>query len=331
MVGCLLAGCSMQPTTTSRSPAAVMTDAGSIPDSKRLRAAATLPSFVLRIGVEHLPPDQRTDLDPPRLETIGPPPQARLREEPAPRPTTLIDRAEQRWRDDLTQLEDPLAREALHFVSDMVEQDRNRARMEVGIPFFDLYVQDPDRGPLLASEEAMQADHQEWAQRHGPAMLRRPLRQLLRRLPIVQAFELEVDEFRSDNVPLSEPYENARDRRSSSGRVSMRVRTNDLSDPLEVAYVYSGVRLGTTQDTVKFGIDWDLTSRLTLAFRAHTMYTVNDKGMRADLSYRATERMSVHVAIGDDMDFLSTSSAYSLFESPMDGSPGLVLYAVHVF
>jgi hypothetical protein len=90
-------------------------------------------------------------------------------------------------------------------------------------------------------------------------------------------------------------------------------------------------RLGTTQDTCKFGIDWDLSARMTVGLRAYTMYTHNDKGLRADLSYRATERMSVHVAVGDDMDFLSTSSVYSLFESPMDGSPGLVLYAVHVF
>ena len=332
MVGCLLAGCAVQPTTTSRSPASGESDAvAQVPDSKRLRAATTLPSFVLRIGVEHVPPDGRSAADPPRLEAIGPAPHAPLAQEPEPKPTTLIDRAEQRWRHDLTQVEDPLAREALHFVSDMVESDRNRAQYEVGLPFFDLHDNDPDRGPLLASEEAMQADHEEWVQRHGPSLLRRPLRQLLRRLPIVQQVELEFDEFRGDNVPLSGPYEEARTDHDSMGRVSMRVRGSDMRDPLEVAYVYSGIRLGTSQDTCKFGIDWALTPRLSVELRAHTMYTRNDKGLRVDMSYRATERMSVHVAVGDDMDFLSTSSIYSLFESPMDGSPGLVLYAVHVF
>jgi len=53
--------------------------------------------------------------------------------------------------------------------------------------------------------------------------------------------------------------------------------------------------------------------------------------VRLDLAWRRSASTSVHVAVGDDMDFLSTSSLYSLFESPMDGSPGLVLYAVHVF
>jgi hypothetical protein len=54
-------------------------------------------------------------------------------------------------------------------------------------------------------------------------------------------------------------------------------------------------------------------------------------GFRVDLSYHPSLSTSLHVALGDDMDFLSTSSIYSLFESPMDGSPGIVLYAVHVF
>ena len=40
---------------------------------------------------------------------------------------------------------------------------------------------------------------------------------------------------------------------------------------------------------------------------------------------------AVRLAAGDDMDFLSTSSIYSLFEAPMDGAPGLLLYAVHIF
>lgn len=330
VMGCVLAGCATQPTTTSRSPASVLDAATPIPAPRHLLADAALPPFVLRIGVEHLPPDERAALEPPRLEAIAPSPAARPGpQEPPQQPTTLVDRAAQRWRYDLTQLEDPMAREALRFVSDLVEADRDRARQQIGIPFFDLYDVDPDRGPLLASEEALQADHEEWAQTHGRSLLRRPLRQLLRRLPIAQAVELDFDEFRSDHLPLSEPYEEAH--RDSAGRVSVRVRTGDLDDPLEVAYVFSGVRIGTSQDTCKFGINWELMRDLTLALRAHTMYTVNDKGLRADLAYRATPRMTLHMAIGDDMDFLSTSSHYSLLESPMDGSPGLVLYAVHVF
>ena len=78
-------------------------------------------------------------------------------------------------------------------------------------------------------------------------------------------------------------------------------------------------------------IDWDLSATLRLEVRARTDYRTNENGLRVDLSYRPNDGTSVHCAIGDDMDFLSTSSIYSLFETPMDGSAGLVLYAVHVF
>ncbi|MBL8754231.1 MAG: hypothetical protein JNK15_13095, partial [Planctomycetes bacterium] len=114
-------------------------------------------------------------------------------------------------------------------------------------------------------------------------------------------------------------------------RVSLRIHADDPKDPLEVVWVQSGVRIGTSQEFGKFGLELELTDRLHMELRARTGYETHEHDLRLDLSYRPSARTSLHVALGDDMDFLSTSSLYSLFETPMDGAPGLVLYAVHVF
>jgi hypothetical protein len=327
---CLLAGCVVQPTSP---------DPTSSPSGATNRVAAGgmgLVSLVPRIGIEHLPPDEATAsadavprVDAQPKELPRPPVHRRQeripeRREPAARHTWSMN------AEDLAAIDDPIARETLRFVHDLVEADQRRVRDEVALPFLALEAPDYDRGPLLYSEEALHAAQGEWAQQHGPSLLRRPLKQLLRRLPVVREVELEFDEFRSENVPLSEPYRNVHGDRSSLGRLSMRVR-GDMSDPVEVAWVTSGIRFGTSQDRARMSIAWDLTSTVRFQVRATSEYETHEEDFRVDLAYRPSDWTSVHIAVGDDMDFLSTSSIYSLFETPMDGSAGLVLYAVHVF
>lgn len=341
MMGCLLAGCAVQPTTSSRSFAMPSpTGASSIATAgtfaAEARQVAEPPSLVLRIGVEHLPPDARAADEQPRLEAVPRPPDQR-RDRRAARPVVRPREAHEvdLLRREAAAAQDTLAREALLFVGDMVAADRDRARTEVGIPFFDFRRVDEGNGPPLNSDLALQADHEEWVQQHGASLLNRPLRRLFRRLPVVQQLELEFENFRSDHVPLSEPYVQAHGDRGSFGglgRISVRLRASELDDPVEVAWVHrSGLRIGTSQETGRIALDLALLPNVRLELRARTDYETEEHGLRADLSYRPSPSTSLHLAIGDDMDFLTTSSIYSLFESPMDGSPGLVLYAVHTF
>jgi len=332
---CLLAGCVVQPTTADPTPTNGALARAGIGQSGSLGRPVPL-ALVPRIGIEHLPPDESTGAAPaePRVENQPKeptrPPVAR-----GPGLTERRDRREQRhtWglsATDLAAIDDPVARETMQFVEDLVDADRERVRLQLGLPFLALgETTDFDRGPLLHSEEALLAAQEEWAQVHGPGLLRGPMKRLLRRLPFVRQVEVEFDEFRSDHMPLSE--RDARSERGSFGRVSVRVRANDLSDPVEVAYVYSGVRIGSSQERGRLSLDWDLSSTLRLEVRGSTMYETNEQGMRIDLAYRPDDWTSLHIAVGDDMDFLSTSSIYSLFETPMDGSAGLALYAVHIF
>ena len=336
---CLLAGCVTQPTSSAPLPIA-----SAVAAQNPSGPGAPPPPLLLRIGIEHLPPDASSPADedsPVRVEAQQRITALRART-PAAAPAEAQPAA---WRGleaaqrhtwqlsagDLAAIDDPVARETLRFVNDLIDQDRRRDRREAGMLFLPHEYLDPDRGPLLQSEETMLADHEEWVHARGPGLLTRPLKLLLRRLPFVQQFELDVKNFRSDNVPLTEPYRQTHGDRQNLGRMSLRLHAGELDDPLEVGYVQSGVRVASSMEQGKVSIDWALTDKLQFALRATTEYETGDQNLRADLTYWVSSFTSLHLGIGEEMDFLSTSSIYSLYESSMDGSPGLVFYAVHIF
>lgn len=332
---CGLAGCAANP----RAPGAIAPMAAALPHAKPAAAAATAKvtaapptTTVLRIGIEHLPPEPGQGEAPtPRVESLT---AGRLAPRPLAPPTqrTVEDRSLLELANiDLDAIDDPLARHSLQFVDDLVAADRRRVRREVGLPFFGWQGQHEDRGLRLHGEERQQLDQAEWLQENGMTLLRRPVRQLLRRLPGLEQLEFELADFRSDNVPLSEPYQDVHGDRRRLGRVSVRLHAGDLQDPVELVWVHPLLRIGTSQQIGKLSFDWALSPHLQLALRTRTEYDTGDFGLRADLTYRASDFTSLHLALGDDLDFLSTSSLYSLFEAPMDGAPGLVLYAVHIF
>ncbi|MBL8750017.1 MAG: hypothetical protein JNK78_12710 [Planctomycetes bacterium] len=320
IVMCLLAGCVVQPTAPT-------------PRVATARGPGPM-ALVPRIGIEHLPPDATEPQgEGPRVAPQPAPQRTAPRRRPEPK-ITRRDPERHSWQmtaEEIAAIDDPIARETLHFVDDLVAADQRRVRREAGLPFLALQGTDPEDGPLLSSEQALRDAQEEWAQTHGPAMLRKPFQQLLRRLPVARDVELEIQDFRSDHVPLSEPYQLTHTDPRSLGRLSVRWHASDGSDPLEVAWVFQGLRVGTSQEVGKLSLDFDLSDTLRLEIRTSTEYRTNDHSLRVDLGYRPSDGTSIHLAIGDDMDFLSTSSIYSLFETPMDGSAGLVLYAVHVF
>jgi len=324
IAACWLAGCITQPTR-------------GILKSSEPSPLAHATGQVLRIGLEFLPPDERF------------PNEAEVRAEPrvADNPTTLASEqavrpvalsfeqpssAPQLGMIDFESIGDPIARETMHFCSDLIQADRQRVQREVGIPFFDYRDCEMQLAPLLTSERRQREEHEQWSQQHGPRLLKGPLRQLAKRMPLARDFEIALEDFRSDHLPLTEPYRQAHENRRELGRMSLRLKTRDYRDPMELVYIHhSGIRVGSSQEQGKLSLDFDLSKSLNFSLRARTNYATGSSGIRTDLIYRSSENMSVHFAAGDNMDFLSTSSLYSLFESPMDGSPGLLLYAVHTF
>ena len=319
-----MAGCVMQP-------------AAPAPQTSPLKPIAnTGTQHVLRIGLEFLPPDDRfPSTEPLRAETRIATNQPALASERAMRTVALRKEPSLSLKlneIDFESIDDPIEREAMNFCYDLIAADRQRVQREVGIPIFGYRQDEFEFSPLLNSERQLLEEHEQWIQQRGPRLLRRPLQQLAKRLPLARDFDILVEEFRSDHVPLSEPYRQAHGDRREVGRLSVRLRLSDLQDPTELVYIHpSGVRVGSSQEFGKLSLDFALSEKLRFSLRGRTQYDTGDSSIRSDLIYRPLQNMSVHLSAGDNMDFLSTSSIYSLFESPMDGSPGLVLYAIHTF
>lgn len=321
---CLMAGCVTQPPGVAPQP----TEAAPL--------FANVTPHVMRIGLEFLPPDDRfPGTEPLRAEAPIAHNRPHLASERAMRTVSLHDEPSLSLHlneIDFASIDDPIEREAMHFCSDLIAADRQRVKREVGIPLFGFRHDDLDFSPLLTSEQRLLEEQVQWSQQQGPRLLRRPLQQLAKRLPVARDFEIMIADFRSENVPLSEPYRQAHGDRKKIGRMSMRLHLSDLDDPAEVVYIHpSGVRIGSSQEQGKLSLDFELTDKIRFTFRGRADYLTGNSSIRSDLIYRPAQNISVHLAAGDNMDFLSTSSVYSLFESPMDGSPGLVLYAVHTF
>lgn len=297
--------------------------------------APALPVSVLRIGLEHLPPagvEQEPTLA--RIQPLAPPPR---RAPVAEQQGRLLQPATERGRhiwtmdaDELAAIHSPLAREALQFVDDLLLEDRRRVRREVREPFFQ-YQPIHDGQLILWSEQAMAQQRSEWLHENGPNLLRKPLQRLWRRLPLLRDLELTLDSLRTKHLPLTQDYEQARGSKRSRGRVSVRVRPSNLDDPVEVVFMHSGVRVGTSQTVGKLTIGHQLTEKLWAELHARMNYETRKHSARINLTYWMTQTTRFHFAYGDGLDFLPSASAFSVLDAPAQERTGFLLYAVHTF
>src|SRR5688572_6054557 len=129
---CVLGGCATQPPGEALVPRAPEGD--TVPD---------VPPLLLRVGVEHLPPEPGTAGGDDATQTahveavrVGEDPKQGPQPERGPRAAAERDR-KHTWTMDaesLSEIDDVFARETLHFVHDLVGDDRRRAQREVGTP-----------------------------------------------------------------------------------------------------------------------------------------------------------------------------------------------------
>jgi hypothetical protein len=281
----------------------------------------------LRVGVEFLPPEEGGLGPAPETPRAEPLHAVQGEERPA-RPVTFVSRRERGLRDrdhlwrmrseDLASTEQPAARLTLGFVEDLMGEDRRRIEREIGTPVLDPRYEDPTSANLRTSIDEEQAEEEmEAFNQHGIRLLRRPLRNLARRLPPVQSLELALEDFKAENVPLSQAYLEQHPERRNLGRVSIRLRY--------------GIRVATSLENLKLGLVQWVDDDLAIEVQSRCNYETGVWSVRADLVWYASRHTNLRLVVGGNLDFLTTSSVYSLFESPMDGSPGLLLHAVHLF
>jgi hypothetical protein len=338
LAACLCSGCVVQPGPAKPQPAPTL--------------AAVLPAASPRIGLEFLPPV--LDHDQPRAEPATRPTAPQAPNTPGGRRTTAAAPSLQPWQlqqlpttfgaslaeaeqvfraahtIDFDAIANPVERETLRFVQDLIREDWRRSGRAGREPFFAW--QPPDTGePLLWSEELAARNREEWLQSHGPAHLRKPLQQLLRRLPVVADLELELTQFRAEHLPLTQDYQDLHRGSGQACRWSVRLRPSQLQDPLEMVFQFGPVRLGSSQKFGKVAVVQPLGDRLQAEVHWRTDYDRGSHWWRAELTYRWSRFTSLHCGYGDGLRMLPNTADAALLAAVPDGPPLLVVYAVHTF
>ena len=301
----------------------------------------------LRLGVEYLPPrSRRTDLSSRSSFGVAEDDSDEIRVEgrfhPIATPVTVHDNAPapidvepspwNRSRRELEQIEDDAERLTMLFVNDLVGEDRRRMRQAMMTPLLSNRLQFTMHESLRLPDDEQRFDEEsEFFNRAAQRVIRRPLRKLLKRATFIEKFELALDEFKADNLPLSSAYREKNGREHSWGRVSMRVRLSDGSDPLELSYYNFGWRFGSSKERGRIQYRLRFADRIDGAIRYRFSYVNDDTALRADLRYIIDDDTTVYFVAGDTLDFLSGPTAYSFVNSPLDGSAGALFYVEHNF
>ncbi len=219
---------------------------------------------------------------------------------------------------------------ALQFLDDLMGDDRRRMRWEFGAPLLTAqHYDEQSPGIDLRSDEITAEDQDLRLSQSGMQILRRPFQRMLRRTPMVSGLEVQIDRIAGGR---NEAEENAEGSDGPEyGRISLLVRPNRLSDPMEIGYRRSGFRIATTQEQLKCTCTIPLGNGVFLELRARQTYADEAWQLRSDLRWQYSQATSLHFAVGNGLDFLPSSPTYSLEGTPFDGSSGAVFYAVHLF
>lgn len=311
-------------------------------DSERPTSSVPLPSSgatMVRVGVEYLPPDSelaetadyhatgsdedRTPAESQSAMVVSP-----LAEAEPPPENPRFDELQVRWelaRDEIRRKRNSVERVTLRFLSELMGDDRKRVQRALGTPLLGSQLRlasDPLSNFL---DERDREDHQRLLTKNGTRMIRRPIRNALKELPILNDVELAIHQFKTEN-----PYVPKRSSRRF-GRVSVRIRVSHFEDPIEIYFVHSGVRVGSSLDYFKASYTAHLTQGLSLRLRSR--YDYDDSGLRlfGNLEYKLNEYTTIHALAGNRINTLSGPATYPGGPQSDEKTKGVLIYVEHLF
>lgn len=261
---------------------------------------------------------------------------AEPRPEPRPGPEGLLRWALSDQR--LARVDSPLERFTLHFLRDMMGRDHRRIQRELGASL--LLARQPlttYQGPPNPIDLRDQEDQELLVGRHSGRLLRGPFRRALRATSVVHEFEVALDEFKAEHVPLSEPYQIARGRRWKLGSLKVRLHTSRPDDFFELVYSNSGWRLEGGLRKLEIGYTTEVADDLWVSLRSELDYESSDwVDLYGSLRWDVTPDTRVHVLAGDHLDLLTGTRFYPIVQTPLvlraiDASPGIMAYVEHLF
>jgi hypothetical protein len=331
-----MAGCASQP--VSQDPTADEVQAALDAEVLALVMPPATSSYI-RIGVEYLPP--QTSLQAPVAATPAHEPEGpwhpdRTEQIPGdqnpPPPIDYhkgrFDESQIRWRlhkNDIRAKRNPIERMTLRFLSEMIGDDRKRVQRSIGAPLLGAELRlstDPMSNFL---DERDREDQQRLLTENGTRMIRRPLRNALKELPLFNDVEHAIRNFKASNRKYT-------DRNSSGlGRVSLRIRGSKLEDPIELKWLLGGFRLASTLSYLKATFATSITEGLSFAIRSKYDYDNSHWRLSGNIECIINDFTTFNVLAGNEINILGGQFAYPGGPQSDEASKGVLLYFHHQF
>lgn len=312
------------------------------PDAFDLWSGIVLPpasSSTIRVGLETLPPvdgipaprsiledGDRPRSEPPTMVTwslpmIGPRP-------PTMESTRRLDELQSRWsldRNEIRAKRSTIERITLRFLSELIGDDRKRVHRAIGAPLLGPQLRlstDPLSNFL---DEQEREDQQRQLTKNGTRMLRGPMRNSLKELPIFRDVEVTLHEIRDSNVQFTQKHT------PGLGRISLRIHGVDPEDFIELVWIRDAIRVSASPEAFKASFSKRLAQNLGFNVHARYGYSEAEWGLFSDLEYRIVEGSTFHVLAGNAINILSGPTAYPGGPESEETSKGFLFYFEHLF
>lgn len=289
----------------------------------------------LRVGVEYLAPEagiaQRLQGSEASLAEIHPTPTAVapfVLSHPPPSRETMRppEETQVRWELDRNQIRlkrSPLERVTLRFISELVGDDRKRVQRAIGAPLLGAQLRrsmDPMWNYL---DERDREDHQRALTKNGTRMIKRPLRNALKELPIFNDVESALREFKETNRKYTDQ------KRRGWGRVSVRLRLSD--NPVELIWIRGGLRLASNREYGKAAFSASVSEDLRFSIRSRYHYLDQDWRLFGNLEYRLNDYTTFHALAGNEVNILGGPVSFPGGPQSDRTSKGVLVYFDHQF
>ncbi len=231
----------------------------------------------------------------------------------------------------IARIENPVRRGAMRLARGLVAEDRRRATRGFGDRGLDSWsLRECDHQRMLREDERRAEARADHLGAVGPTMLRAPLRDALRELPIARDAELAIEELCAEHTPFRaerlDPTSGP-----DRGRLAVRVRATDPASSLELGYRYQSFQALTSADRFRVRLEVPLAERATARVAVAHHYASARADVRLELGWQLDVDTRIHVAMGNRLGPLPAPGYWPGADPADETGTGVAFYVERLF
>jgi hypothetical protein len=219
----------------------------------------------------------------------------------------------------------------LRLLHTLVGRDGDRLPQELGWAFLQRQLSATERSNEDSWTPFLDHDVEGALQEMGPSLLRKPVLNALRELPLACNVELWIEEFKRNHVPTSGAWLDSHDEQARRhGHLSLRFQ-GDGSDPLAVTYSVHGWRVGTSRDRVRAGFSAPLGDGLWLGVGTEFDHRLDRYDASVQLKFDISARTRMLFTFGNQINVFPGATLERHAHADLADTAGAMVYVETVF